>query len=54
MLAIASQPAFRASAISGLITLGVQIVLNIIVGTCFWSFAGPIPKRVGKDLLETV
>jgi len=43
MLAIASQPAF-----------GVQVLLDIIAGTCLWYFAGPIARRIGKDLLEDV
>ena len=54
MLAIASQPAFRSSAITGLVSLGVQVLLDIIAGTCLWYFAGPIARRIGKDLLEDV
>jgi hypothetical protein len=54
MLAIHSQPGFRDSALTGVVSLGVQVLLYFIVGTCLWYFAGPLARKIGKDLRDDV
>lgn len=52
MMVTSSLPAFRASIMTGAVSLGVTIVLDITAGILLWIFAEPLARKIGRDLSE--
>jgi hypothetical protein len=47
-----SQPSLSAAAFSGLLSMCVRFAVYLILGIGFWTFAGPLARLLGKELLE--
>ena len=52
MFALHRELPLSSAAVVGLIALGLQLILNIIVGFGLWFFAGSIARLIGKDLAQ--
>lgn len=47
-----SQSSLSAAAFSGLVSMCVRFAVYLILGVGFWTFAGPLARFLGKELLE--